>query len=221
MNCINTQLETVAQLWLTLGLGLIHNWVSQSCFALYVGNKHLTYFSGVGTIWDEQASACSFRDTGKAFQMLDSGSLVALSRSVTSAVITEDKTELKHIKNSKYEKCYLCGFKFFSAHIWYMIKLEQPPPKKIGVSVKASCRFFFFFLDYEHSTFHPKLLACGLVVWGLLTLSAAIIHINTLALLFVFKDCPLCVLTALPPTAGFNTGRNVLRELVPPTPASN
>lgn len=61
INCVNTQLETMAQLWLTLGLGLIHNWVSQSCFALYVGNKHLTYFSGAGAIWDEQASTCSFK----------------------------------------------------------------------------------------------------------------------------------------------------------------
>lgn len=64
----------------------------------------------MGTVWDEQTSACSFRDTGEAFQMLDSGSLVTVSRSITSIVITEDKTELKHIKKSKYEKCSLCGF---------------------------------------------------------------------------------------------------------------
>lgn len=50
------------------------------------------------------------RDTGEAFQMLDSGSLVTLSPSITSVVITEDKTELKHIKNGKYEKWSLCGF---------------------------------------------------------------------------------------------------------------
>lgn len=113
------------------------------------------------------------------------------------------------------------GLNFFQLIFGIWLSWNSPPKKKLVCQWKHLADFFFFFLDYEHSTFHPKLLACGLVVWGLLTLSAAIIHINTLTLLFVFKDCPLCVLTALPPTAGFNTGRNVLRELVPPTPASN
>lgn len=59
------------------------------------------------------------------------------------------------------------GFEFFSAHILYMINLEQsPPPKKIDMSMKVLLLiFFFFFFDCEHSSPHPKLLACGLVVF--------------------------------------------------------
>lgn len=57
------------------------------------------------------------------------------------------------------------GFEFFSAHILYMINLEQPPCKRNCSVNESTLADLFFFFDCEHSSPHPKLLACGLVVF--------------------------------------------------------
>lgn len=143
MNCINTQLETMAQLWLTLGLGLIHNWVSQSCFALYVGNKHLMYFSGAGTIWDEQASACSFRH----------------SRSWTldlwwhhhdqspASWLPRTKQNLNILRIANMKNVPSVGLEFFQLIFCIWFSWNSPPtasPQKIDVSMKVLSLIFFF-----------------------------------------------------------------------------
>lgn len=68
------------------------------------------YFLGKGTIWDEQASACSFKGHWRGIP--DAG-LWIFGDIITIHHQCHDyrgQTELKHFKNGKYEKWSLCGF---------------------------------------------------------------------------------------------------------------